>query len=510
MRPCRRLLALLFTITAAAASAEEPGILTPPPPAEPRLNGPRVYGARPGRPFLHRIPCTGLRPLAFSAEGLPPSIRLDAATGILAGTTPQRPGRYDVRLTARNARGRSERRLRLEIGDALALTPPMGWNDWYTFYDRVSAELMRRGADLLVESGLADFGYEYVNVDDCWMVKPGAAGKDLGGAARDATGAINPNGRFTDMKALAAYIHAKGLKAGLYTSPGPLTCAGFTGSHGHEEADARRFAEWGFDFLKYDWCSYDKVATGEGLERFQKPYRQMGELLAHQPRDMVFNLCQYGLGDVWNWGASVGGHAWRTTGDLGLEKSARLPGFYSVAFANARHQTAAGPGHWNDPDYILIGQVGDANDIAAPPRKTSLTPGEQYSYMSLWSLMAAPLFYSGDITHLDPFTLNVLGNAEVIEVDQDPLGVQGRLLRGPDGPELVMAKPLDDGSLAVGLFSLSEEPHTIAVSWKDLGLAGRRVVRDLWRQRDLGVFDGRFETNLSRHGVALLRLSPAR
>ena len=494
------------TVAAAAPAVPEPGILTPKPAATPRLGGPRVYGARPGHPFLYRIPCTGERPIAFAASGLPSSIHLDPATGILSGTTPN-PGVFNVRLAAKNKLGKAERRLRLVVGDKLALTPPMGWNDWYSFYDRVSADVLRKAADTLVDSGMADFGYEYVNVDDCWMVKPGSPDKEIGGEPRDADGGIRANGRFPDMKGLADYVHSKGLKAGLYTSPGPLTCAGFAGSYQHEEQDARRFAEWGFDFLKYDWCSYEKVADGEGLERFQKPYRLMGGLLARQPRDVVFNLCQYGMGDVATWGASVGGHSWRTTGDLGLEKSTRLPGFYSIAFANARKSASAGPGAWNDPDYILIGQVGDANDTSAPPKKTSLTPSEQYSYMSLWSLMAAPLFYSGDITHLDEFTLNVLCNAEVIDVDQDPLGKQGRIVRGPEGPELVVAKPLDDGSLAVGLFGLGDEPATISISWEELGIAGPQHVRDLWQQKDLGVYHRRFEATVSRHGVALVRLT---
>lgn len=502
-------LLLPMLLLAAPAAAAEPGPLTPPPPAEPRLNGPRVSGVRPGRPFLHRIPCTGERPMEFAAEGLPPSIRLDPRTGILSGTAPDRPGEHAVVLRARNAHGSASRPLRIVVGGRLALTPPMGWNDWYSFYDRVTDALMRRAADVLVESGMADFGYEYVNVDDCWMVKPGSQDPELGGEPRDADGALRPNRRFPDMKALADYIHSKGLKAGLYTSPGPLTCAGFAGSFGHEAQDARRFAEWGFDFLKYDWCSYEKVATGDGLERLQRPYRLMGELLAAQPRDLVLNLCQYGMGDVWRWGRAVGGHSWRTTGDLGLEKATRLPGFYSIAFANARHHAHAGPGGWNDPDYVLIGQVGDANDIAAPPKMTGLTPSEQYSYVSLWSLMAAPLFYSGDITHLDPFTLNVLCNAEVIDVDQDPRGAQGRVLRGPDGPELVVAKPLEDGSLAVGLFGLGEEPRTIEVTWRELGIEGEHRVRDLWRQKDLAVARDRFAADVTRHGVALVRLWPA-
>jgi alpha-galactosidase len=369
----------------------------------------------------------------------------------------------------------------------------------------VTDRLLRQAADTMISSGMAEFGYQYVNIDDCWMVKPDSGNAELGGAPRDEAGAIRPNSRFPDMPALTAYIHSRGLKAGIYTSPGPRTCAGFTGSYQHEEADARKFAEWGFDILKYDWCSYRPVGDGKSLQDYRRPYELMGGILSKLDRDIVFNLCQYGMGDVWDWGGAVGGHCWRTTGDLGLEKGARLPGFYFIGFKNAEHAASARPGAWNDPDYILIGSVGDAFHNDAPPRRTSLTPDEQYSYMSMWSLMAAPLLFSGDMNHLDEFTLNVLCNAEVIGVDQDPLGRQARIIRHT-GDDFVLAKPLEDGSLAVGLFNLGEAPATLSVTWAELGLEGQRRVRDLWRQKDAGNAGGHFSVAVNRHGVALVRL----
>jgi alpha-galactosidase len=308
------------------------------------------------------------------------------------------------------------------------------------------------------------------------------------------------------MRALTDYIHAKGLKAGVYTSPGPLTCAKFEGSYGHEEADARRFAEWGFDFLKYDWCSYRTIDKETTDAARQKPYAKMGAILKSLDRDIVFNLCQYGMNDVWKWGAAVSGNAWRTTGDLGLAKDSRLPGFYEIAFKNMQHAAYAGPGHWNDPDYILIGYIGNARKQSEPPRLAALTPDEQYSYLSLWSLMASPLFYSGEMGRLDDFTLNVLCNTEVIAVNQDALGKQGKVVRKTDD-ELVMAKPLEDGSLALGLFNLSESPRAIAASWAELGLKGTQKARDVWRQRDLARAAGKYEATVPRHGVAFVRLS---
>jgi len=496
----------LIVIALAAALPGAAQKLTPPPGPAPHLNGPRVYGVRPGRPFLYRIPCTGTRPIRFSARSLPPWLTLDAATGIITGAAPPHPGTRNVTLRARNAFGSSRRSFQIVLGDTLALTPPMGWNHWYTHYHRISDSLFRAAADAMISSGMADFGYQYVNIDDCWMVRPGSTDPMLLGPARDAAGNILPNRNFPDLKAMTGYIHSKGLKTGIYTSPGPLTCARYEGSYQHEEADARQFAEWGFDFLKYDWCSYRSVAKGETVAERRKPYDQMGAILKTLPRDIVFNLCQYGLSDVWQWGAEAGGHAWRTTGDLGLEKDTNLPGFYSIAFANARHWEYAGPGRWNDPDYILIGYIGNARQRDQPPTLAKLTPDEQYTYMSMWSLMASPLFYSGDMSRLDDFTLNVLCNSEVIDVNQDPLGKQARIVRHT-AEEFVLARPLEDGSLAVGLFNLSAAARNIAVSWADLGITGRRRARDVWRQSDAGSFEGAASSEVAAHGVRFFRLS---
>ncbi|MBP7052622.1 MAG: NPCBM/NEW2 domain-containing protein [Phycisphaerae bacterium] len=480
--------------------AEERVILTPKPGPQPRINGPKVYGARPGRPFLYRIPCTGTRPIRFAAANLPEGLRLDASTGIIEGRTPDEVREYTVTLRAENGSGKDERPFKIVVGDTLALTPPMGWNSWYIHYNRVTERHMREAAEVMISSGMADSGYQYVNIDDCWMKKRGDE------PYRDKDGAILPNAKFPDIKGMVDHIHSKGLKAGLYTSPGPWTCAGYVGSCEHEQIDARKFAEWGFDFLKYDWCSYSDVAGGNDLEHMKRPYKKMGDILATLNRDLIHNLCQYGMGEVWTWGAETG-HCWRTTGDLGVVEGTLLPGFYQIGLSNAAHYEYGGPGHWNDPDYILIGYVGNARSINDPPIPTKLTPNEQYSYMSMWCLMAAPLFFSGDMAILDEFTLGVLCSAEVIEVDQDPLGRQAKPLV-QDDETLIMAKPLQDGSLAVGLFNLAEAPREITVDWSLLGIQGKQRVRDLWRQKDLGGFEGRFATTIPRHGVALVRLQP--
>lgn len=500
---------IAFLVASSLWPADPAGqILTPKPPPAARINGPTVYGARPGRPFLYRIPCTGVRPVRFAAQGLPASLHLDPNTGIVNGTTPDKPAEYVVTLRAANSKGKSSRLFRIVVGDTLALTPPMGWNDWYTCYDHVTDTVVRQAADAMITSGMADFGYQYVNVDAGWATKPGSKLPELSGEPRDQHGAIRPNGRFPDMQALAGYIHAKGLKAGLYSSPGPRTCEEFTGSYQHEEIDAREFAAWGFDFLKYDWCSYGAVAPQKPtLADYRKPFDLMGGILRKLDRDIVFNLCQYGMGNVSMWAADAGGNSWRTTGDLGMEKGSLLPGFYSVAFQNARHSSYAGPGHWNDPDYLLIGAVGNAFKYDQPPAPTSLTPDEQYSYMSMWALMAAPLFFGGDMASLDDFTLGILCNGEVIDIDQDALGWQARVVR-QSADEFILEKPLAGGAIAVGLFNLSESPKTITAGLTELGLTGRRKARDPWRQKPIGAVTEKLSADVPRHGVALVRLLP--
>jgi alpha-galactosidase len=519
------------------AQASDAELRTPKPPEIPQIHGPRVYGVRPGHPFLYRIPSTGVRPMSFSALHLPAALSLDAKTGIISGKAPEKTGEYVVELKAANARGQDARKLKIVVGETIGLTPQMGWNDWYTHSCRVTESDMRKAAAALIASGMADFGYQYVDIDDCWMRGPG--GNDGYGStaddpamkppSRDADGNILSNGRFPDMAGLTAYIHSLGLKAGIYTSPGPQTCDKLEGAYQHEEADARRFAGWGFDLLKYDWCSYTEVAKGitkadfhklveasgkpgghfavddSMLAELEKPYKKMGSILKGLDRDMVFNMCQYGMGEVWKWGKEVGGSSWRTTGDLGEVRGDSLPAFYHMGFANAEHSAYAHPGGWNDPDYILIGSIDNKYKFSASANHNGLTPDEQYSYMSMWSLMAAPLFFAGDMTTLDDLTRNVLCNAEVIDIDQDELGKQGRIVR-KRGEEFVLAKPLEDGSVAVGLFNLTTAPRTMEVSWSELGLSGKMMARDVWRQRDLGSFAGTYSITVAPHGVEMVRM----
>jgi alpha-galactosidase len=498
-------MALGFGVCPAPAQ-NAPDLRTPKAPDVPLIHGPKIYGERAGHSFVYRIPCTGVRPMHFSAEGLPSSLKLDETTGIISGTAPATAGSYAVTLKATNAQGSTTRAFKIQVGNELGLTPQMGWNGWYTLYATPSDSDVRKAADAMVASGMADFGYQFVDLDDGWARKPGATDAENGEPMRNPDGTIRPNGRFPDMAGLTAYIHSLGLRAGIYSGPGVTTCAGLAASYQHEAQDAEQYAKWGFDLLKYDWCSYTKTAKDKSLPELKKPYSLMSSALDKQDRDIVLNMCQYGMGDVWKWGREVGGQSWRTTGDLGLAKGDALPGFYHVGFANAALDAYAGPGGWNDPDYILIGTVGDARHSELAAKTTALTPGEQYSYMSMWSLMASPLFFSGDMTKLDELTINVLDNAEVIDLDQDTLGKQAKIVRKTD-QELVLAKPLEDGSVAVGLFHISETPHTMTIDWKDVAKSGKLTVRDVWRQKNIGKFKDSFHSEVPAHDVVLVRLS---
>jgi len=487
-------------------------IRTPHPKPQPRINGPLVYGCRPGNPFLYRIPCQGKRPIKFFAKGLPKGLTLDPATGIIAGTNPPQ-GEYIVVLKAENEAGHAKRQFKIVAGETLALIPPMGWNSWYAHEWRVTDTIMREAADIIIENGMADVGYQYVNIDGCWTNTENNNSRTKDplhfGPLRDEQGNILPNGHFPNMKGLVDYIHSKGLKAGIYSSPGPFDCARFAGSYQHEEQDAHQIvANWGFDFLKYDWCSYTEKAAKTAdskvpLEEMQKPYILMGDILRRQPRDVVFNLCQYGMGKVWEWGAKVGGQSWRTGGDLSFEPER----IFEVALRNAEYGAFVKPGAWNDPDYLILGRwTQRVGNKWIPDIPTKLTAEEQYSFMSLWCLLASPLFLGGDIAQLDEFTLNVLCNPEVIEVDQDPLGKSGKVIRKTNDCFL-MVKDMADDSKAVGLFNQGKNAAEVVVDWAELQIFGKQSVRDLWRQKDLGVYKEKFSTQVPPRGVVLVKIS---
>jgi alpha-galactosidase len=354
---------------------------------------------------------------------------------------------------------------------SLAPVPPMGWNSWNHFASRIDDQIVRQQADAMVSSGMKAAGYQYIVIDDTW------AGQ------RDAQGFIHPNDKFPDMKALADYVHSKGLKLGIYSSPAAKTCAGYEGSRGHEDQDAQTYANWGIDYLKYDWCQ-----SGGTVEQMKAAYTKMHDALLKTGRPIVFSLCQYGWHKVWEWGASVGVNLWRTTGDIRDNYFAMA----AIGFDQNGLEKFAGPGHWNDPDMLEVGNGGMSED-------------EYRTHMSLWAILAAPLMAGNDLTQMTPYTVQLLTNPAVIAVDQDPLGAQGYRV-AQEGPFEVWMKPMADGSKVVGLFNRQYTTEQMTVSFSQIGLSGQATVRDLWLHKNLGTFSNSYSAYVPRHGVVFVRI----
>jgi alpha-galactosidase len=365
---------------------------------------------------------------------------------------------------------------------SLAPTPPMGWNSWNHFFEKVTDADVRAAADAMVANGMRDVGYVYVNIDDGWQ------------GSRLADGTIQSNTRFPDMKALAGYVHARGLKLGIYSSPGPKTCAKFEGSYGHEEQDARTYAAWGVDYLKYDLCSYGeilrKAENADAAAALQKEaYRKMHDALAATGRPIVFSLCQYGMNSVWEWGPEVGGNLWRTTGDI----SDKFDRMSLIGFQQAGLAQFARPGQWNDPDMLEIGNGG-------------MTIDEYKAHMSLWAILAAPLLAGNDLSKVSPEHLAIIENKDAIAIDQDPLGRQGDRISAV-GPFEVWTRPLAQGRKAVALFNRGELASTMTVDFRELGLPRVVHVHNVWAANDT-LSTGAFTASVPKHGVVLLVVTP--
>jgi alpha-galactosidase len=358
----------------------------------------------------------------------------------------------------------------------VAQRPPMGWNSWNVYRLGVDDAAVRANALSLVTTGLQRAGYRYVVIDGGWE------------GVRDAQGNFQTNSRFPDMAGLAAYVHSLGLQIGIHGTPGPTTCNGAVGSYGHEYQDAQTFASWGMDFLKYDWCSAGKVYTPA-----QQPYayQLMSDALAATERPFVYSICQYGKNNVWLWAASVGANMWRTTGDLHDNWDAMSSIGFDQQIGLAPY---AGPGHWNDPDMLQVGNGG-------------MTDTEYRTHFSLWAILAAPLIAGNNLTTMTTSTLAILGNREVIAVDQDVLGQEGQRI-WQAGKSEIWSKPLTGGAMAVGFFNRGDGTATIPVTWSQLGFSGTPSVRNLWAHKDLGRISAGYNAVVPSHGVVLLRLNP--
>lgn len=507
-----------------AAATDSRVILTPPAPATPRVNGAKVFGVRPGAPFMYTIPATGERPMKFSVDGLPDGLSVDSKTGCITGKL-VKPGEYTVTLKAKNALGTSEKQFSIVVGDQIALTPPMGWSSWNCWGDAVSQEKVLSSARAMYEKGLSQHGWTYINIDDGWQGKRGGE-----------LNSIQPNSKFPDMKKLADEIHDLGLKFGIYSGPWRGTYAGYVGgstdnedgtydwvesgnvnefyklnkdpnapdakpnwvnwkfgTYSFAKQDAQQWADWGVDYLKYDWFPNDVPHV-----------KEMTDALRETGRDIVYSLSNTGIYD--NAADYVQlANLWRTTGDINdsWESVSR------IGFQQDRWAGFTGPGHWSDPDMLVVGHVGWGPNL----HPTNLTPDEQYTHISLWCLLSAPLIIGCDIAQMDDFTLSLLTNDEVLAIDQDSLGKQATQISN-DGDRVVYAKTLEDGSFAVGLFNRGETETTVGLKWGPWGslptanTGEKYLIRDLWRQRNLGNFKDKFETRVAPHGVVLIRMIP--
>ena len=424
--------------------------------------------------------------MKFTCADLPAGLNLKEADGVLSGKI-DRPGDYTFTVVAENAKGKASQKFTLKVGARMiALTPPMGWNSWNCWALSVSQEKVMSSAQALLDKGLADYGYCYMNIDDGWEAEK-----------RNPDGTIAVNNKFPSMKALGDWLHERGLKFGIYSSPGDYTCGGYLGSIDHELQDAESYNSWGIDYLKYDWCGYGREHAKEkdkGVASYVRPYLLMQKFLREQPRDIFYSLCQYGMANVWEWGRFVDANSWRTTGDI----TDTWRSMYDIGFRRqAGLAEYAAPGHWNDPDMLIVGKVGWSSNL----RDSRLTPDEQYTHITLWTLLASNMLIGCDIAQMDDFTIGLLCNHEVNLINQDILGKQADRV-SKDGDIEVWARPLADGSQAFGIFNVGEEDKQVDIKKY---ISPNFKFRDLWRQKDLSADE--LICTIPTHGCKYLKVT---
>jgi alpha-galactosidase len=491
-----------------AQNAGAAAILTPKPGPAPKINGPKVFGVRPSHPILFTIPVSGDKPMTFSATNIPEGVKVDAKTGQITGAV-TRAGEYVMTVQVKNNAGKASRNLKIVVGETVALTPPMGWNSWNIYAGKVTQELVEANAKAMVTSGLIDHGWSYMNIDDVWQGRRGG----------DYHAILPDSATFPGMQMLCDDIHKMGLKIGIYSTPwvesyghhiggSAMNPEGLfertkeniprnkkmlpytMGTYSFLQNDVKQWVKWGFDYLKYDWNPIELPET-----------KAMYDALRNSGRDVVFSLSNstpfVSIGEL-----SKVSNAWRTGGDI----KDNWKSLKSRLLTQDKWAPYAGPGHWNDPDMMIVGYVGWGKG----PRPTELTADEQYAHMSAWCLQSVPLLLGCDLTKLDDFTISLLTNDEVIEVNQDPLGKQATVV-ARQGESGVLAKEMEDGSKAVGLFNLGDSgTQKMTVKWAELGLSGSYTVRDLWRQKDIGTFGDGFTADVNQHGVVMIRLRKAK
>lgn len=493
--------------------------LTPAEEAKPAINGPLVVGAVVNKPFLFRIPVSGQKPINLQVTGLPEGVKFDAKNGVISGIV-RKSQDFPLKIVAKNQAGSDEQTIELKVGDQISLTPPMGWNSWYCHSELISQDAVLETARQMVESGLADFGWSYVNIDDCWQGERG--GPSL---------ALQANARFGDMKKMCDDVHELGLRVGIYSTPWVSTYAGFrggssmnekgddsalglpedkrkqatqifgrwpsvhqlkldkTGDYWFFDRDAQQWADWGFDYVKVDWKPNDVPTTERIYKDLKKTDRAIILSLSNAaPFENMKGLIQYA-------------NATRTTGDI-HDAWGSIKG---IGFSQEKWQQFLKPGHWPDPDMLQVGKLGKPNNMNTKFEPTRLSPDEQYTQVSLWALLSAPLLLSCDLSDMDDFTKGLLCNDAVIKVNQDAQASPAKKVLDCDGFQ-IWTKELSDGSMAMGIFNLNDGKKTLKLDTDILGLAGRNKVTDLWKQKGLGTIVNGWEVEVNPHGVVLLKI----
>lgn len=464
---------------------------------KPQIHNPAIVGNYPNTELILTIAATGARPISFDAQNLPKGLKLDEATGIISGNVKER-GNYTVKLLAKNKLGQQEKEVRIAIGDTLCYTPPMGWNSWNVFADNISEKLVMEMADAMVTSGMRDVGYQYINIDDFWHAesRDSATGKPVVDPAKF------PNG----MKYLSDYIHSKGLKLGIYSCAGSKTCGECFGGYKFEEIDAKTYAEWGIDLLKYDFC-YTPIQKGEAVKR----YTAMGTALKNSGRSIVFSVCNWGIFKPWKWVPQAGGQYWRTTFDIFDVWKGKKSGVFRCSVMRILRQQNrvvkyAGPGHWNDPDMLLVGNYGKGKATSWKGKFKGMTDTEYESHMSLWAMMAAPLLSSNDLRMMNDCTQRILTNPELLAINQDAKGEQAKVLEKKRGV-WIYKKALINGDIAVAVLNTKKKHDYFRLGFDLIGTEQSYNVRDVWNHTDIGKMNGSIHTQLNPHQALVYILS---
>ena len=528
---------ILTAYDAAFPAGDPRPVLTPVPGPQPRINGPRTFGVRPGKPMLYAVPATGRGALTYAAQGLPAGMAIDGNTGLITGTAPAQAGTWPVRLQVTNHLGTAEADLAIVVGDTICLTPPMGWNSWYVYSESVSDTGIRRMADAMRDAGLVAHGWSYINIDDCWT-----------GERDPVSLAIRGNRKFPDMPALSAYVHGQGMKLGLYSTPWMSTYAGYIGGSAPNAAadysahyrpvdqregpgqyfgrypggirqglcaigpvwlidrDARQFAAWGVDFVKYDWKEWPLVRGADGTfapdekanhDKTEAITRRFHDDFRAVDRDIVLSLSpRHSTAE--DPIAVRYANLWRLTEDI-QPTWACLTAPFGEDMAS-RH-ALSGPGHFGDLDMLQIGSIGVPNSTNTVFKPSPLTPAEQYFQVSLWCLLQQPLLLSCDLSHLDDFTRGLITNDDVLAINQDAAVKPARRVASSAGSYEIWRKELADGRLVFGLFNLADHRQALPLT-----TGGASHARDLWRQRDLGPIAETLAVSVEAHGAALIAL----